>query len=367
MFSIQLFLFIAPSASVIGKTAGLALVVNSSTPINGHFQPSATKCFPKQTKVCKTDFKVSKPKSLALAPCQLYRFNRMYCGSIQCKWCSRLVNYPGLFLLLSSVLINLIACYALLDYPSPERQYVGAVWISALVISTLWGLSVCWDLETGRLKACMIGSIVGTGYGWALGAGGVVLLRREEAANEESAVVLMNVPMLFVIGCAELGCFFVYLKQYRKAKKLLRIGSEFEENQQPENQREAEVSLVSDHRPANREEDQVPFNLVDREPANREEDQVPLHLLDREPANLEEDPEVPDNSEDEMPPLAPAEERVATQGSNRQVSTTNVFLDVRLQGSADRAEPYYGGDDLSLGSREANQRRAPGWVISDQD
>jgi len=279
------------------------------------------------------------------------------------------VNYPGLFLLLSSVLINLIACYALLDHPSPERQYVGAVWISALVISTLWSLSICWNLETGRLKVSMIGSIVGTGYGWALGAGGVVLLRREEAANEESAVVLMNVPMLFVIGCAELGCFFVYLKQYRKAKKLLRIGSEFEtnqqpENQQPENQREAEASLVSDHRPANREEDQVPFNLVDREPANREEDQVPFNLVDREPANLEEDPEVPDNSEDEMPPLAPAEERVATQGSNRQVSATNVFLDVHPQGSADRAEPYYVGVDLSPGSREAIPRRVPGYLNS---
>lgn len=231
---------------------------------------------------------------------------------------NRLSHYSGLFLLLSSVVINLIACYySLLGRKNWEKRYLQAAWITALVISVLWGLSIGLRGKTKRLKACMGGAVVGTGYGWTLGIVGIVLLKTEKEATEEAALVLLNVHMQFLIGCVELCCFFVYMKQHKakqeKNKRRTQVGPE--ETYLDPHPDEGGSKLV-----------RVPQQEGERMPLDPEQ-----HM-----EGQEDEQDVPDNSWEEPPPLEP----VNTGNSDRLASASNIVMLMNIEGRAE-VEPHH--------------------------
>lgn len=234
----------------------------------------------------------------------------------------RFYEYPALLLLLSSVLINLIACYGILDHASTERRYLGVAWVAALCLSIPWCFCMCLPREKCRLVVSFVWSILGTALGWGLGIAGAMLLDRSETeANEEAALVLMNIPIQFVIGLAELSSSCIYAKRlyYYDGSEYGRVHSFQPERNDPQDQ-------------------QARGDIPAIEEARHENPNLPEEELD-----------APENSSDLMPDLEP-----------QQVELEDP------QDDEERAQPYNDGVHM-IGNWQFDLHRVPGEVHLPQD
>ena len=285
----------------------------------------------------------------------------------------RFYEYPAILLLLSSVLINLIACYGILDDASTERRYLGVAWVAALCLSIPW---CCWNWlirERCRLVACLLWSILGTVLGWGLGIAGAMLLNRPEVeANEGAALVLMNVPFQFVIGLAELSSSCIYAKRlyYYKGSRLQvqdiggREARPLIPNNQPregapDQQREREEA-------AQQREREEAAQQREGAPDQQREPAEPLYQVpgddllppeeEKHDISEEDDSDGPENSLENPVPQSPPE------SPGRLVTSSAIDLNMQFQRSADRTEPSefqevaVQGDGKHIHNRVANPK-----------